>query len=203
MSSLTLRRGRSANHQMLAIVATTPRAAAGLAIFPERSDMVTTLPGPSGGRATIGTQWTRRRSHLFLPNLFVSSYTFLGLPLWAARKMGACQGGTFEPAALSVCAVEPTVPRSPSSSALPTAPAPPIVSPALHTQRRRDSRRTASRATPGIPLSKIPSRGRPHSVACRGATHHSTPRECRPPARARSLRPSRLSAARSHNLQLV
>ena len=39
LSSLTLRRGRRANHQMLAIVASTPRAAAGLAILRERSDM--------------------------------------------------------------------------------------------------------------------------------------------------------------------
>jgi len=36
---LALRRGRRANHQMLAIVATTPNAAAGLAILCERSGM--------------------------------------------------------------------------------------------------------------------------------------------------------------------
>ena len=44
LSSFTLRRGRRANHQTLAIVATRPRAAAGLAILRERSDMPLTLP---------------------------------------------------------------------------------------------------------------------------------------------------------------
>ncbi len=38
-SGLILRRGRRANHQMLAMVARTPRAAAGLAILRERSDI--------------------------------------------------------------------------------------------------------------------------------------------------------------------
>ena len=57
-SALCLRRGRRANHQMLAMVASTPRAAAGLAILRERSDMPPTLPGeravpdPSGGGRT-------------------------------------------------------------------------------------------------------------------------------------------------------
>ena len=35
---------------MLAMVASTPKAAAGLAILRERSDMRVTLPGPSGPR---------------------------------------------------------------------------------------------------------------------------------------------------------
>ncbi len=47
LSSLTLRRGRSANHQMLTMVTTTPKAAAGLAIF--RFGTETTLPGPVTG----------------------------------------------------------------------------------------------------------------------------------------------------------
>ena len=38
-SSLCLRLGLKANHQMLAMVASTPRAAAGFAILRERSDM--------------------------------------------------------------------------------------------------------------------------------------------------------------------
>lgn len=42
---MTLRLGRRANHQTLAMVARTPNAAAGLAILRERSDMVPTLPG--------------------------------------------------------------------------------------------------------------------------------------------------------------
>jgi len=37
-------RGLRANHQMEAMVASTPAAAAGLAIFRERSDMGVTIP---------------------------------------------------------------------------------------------------------------------------------------------------------------
>ena len=54
-SSLTLRRGRRANHQMLAMVASTPKAAAGLAILRERSDMGPTLPGGLGRRPRTAT----------------------------------------------------------------------------------------------------------------------------------------------------
>ena len=43
------RRGLRANHQILAIVTSTPRPAAGLAILRERSDMASTLPGPARG----------------------------------------------------------------------------------------------------------------------------------------------------------
>ena len=39
LSSLCLRLGLRANHQMLAMVASTPKAAAGFAILRERSDM--------------------------------------------------------------------------------------------------------------------------------------------------------------------
>jgi len=47
------RRGLRANHQMLAIVTSTPRPAAGLAILRERSDMAPTLPGPARGRDPV------------------------------------------------------------------------------------------------------------------------------------------------------
>ena len=47
-SDLFLRRGRKANHQMLAMVASTPNAAAGFTILRERSDMPSTLPVPTG-----------------------------------------------------------------------------------------------------------------------------------------------------------
>ncbi len=39
LSSLCLRLGLRANHQMLAMVASTPKAAAGFTILRERSDM--------------------------------------------------------------------------------------------------------------------------------------------------------------------
>ena len=53
LSGLCLRLGRRANHQMLAMVASTPRAAAGFAILRERSDIPVTLPGPAGEPSAV------------------------------------------------------------------------------------------------------------------------------------------------------
>ncbi len=85
LSSFTLRRGRRANHQMLAMVASTPKAAAGLTILRDRSDMTLTLPGPP-------------HSHPFLPIFFRFSYPLLGISLGAARNMGTCTGAPSKPA---------------------------------------------------------------------------------------------------------
>ena len=94
-SSLTLRRGRSANHQMLAMVAMTPKAAAGLAILRERSDMGPTLPGPTAGRARRRSAGPCPRSHVLLPIFFAFSYPLLGFPLRTTRTMGDMPGSTF------------------------------------------------------------------------------------------------------------
>ena len=51
LSSLILRLGRKANHQMLTMVASKPKAAAGLASFLERSDTGPTLAATSGASA--------------------------------------------------------------------------------------------------------------------------------------------------------
>ncbi len=59
-SPLCLRRGRRANHQMLAMVARTPNAAAGLAILRERSDMGLTLPADGGLGTTGAARWAGR-----------------------------------------------------------------------------------------------------------------------------------------------
>lgn len=81
---------------MLAMVATTPKAAAGLAILRERSDMGSTLPGVPEDRAVgRASEGTPRRSHVLLPIFSTFSYLFLGLPLRATRTMGDMQGSTF------------------------------------------------------------------------------------------------------------
>ena len=77
---------------MLAIVARTPKAAAGLATLRERSDMELTLPGGSLDRA-VG--WARRCSHILLLIFFAFSYLILEFPLWATRNMGDMQRSTF------------------------------------------------------------------------------------------------------------
>ena len=92
MPSLTLRRGRRANHQTLAMVASTPKAAAGLAILRERSDMGPTLPGVPEYRAVEAGALV---SHVLLPIFFAFSYPLLGFPLRATSNMGDMQGSTF------------------------------------------------------------------------------------------------------------
>jgi hypothetical protein len=77
---------------MLAIVARTPKAAAGLATLRERSDMELTLPGGPDDRA-VGR--ARRCSHVLLLIFFAFSYPILGFPLWATRNMGDMQRSTF------------------------------------------------------------------------------------------------------------
>jgi hypothetical protein len=92
LSSFTLRRGRRANHQMLAMVARTPKAAAGLATLRERSDMALTLPGGPDDRAV---RRARRCSHVLLLIFFAFSYPILGFLLRANYNMGDMQRSTF------------------------------------------------------------------------------------------------------------
>jgi hypothetical protein len=74
------------------MVASTPNAAAGLAILRERSDIGPTLPGVPDDRA-VGR--ARRVSHVLLPNFFAFSYPFLGFLLPTTRNMGDMQGNPF------------------------------------------------------------------------------------------------------------
>jgi hypothetical protein len=74
LSSLTLCRGRSANHQMLTMVATTPNTAAGFAILRERSDMGLTIPASTEVRdlshpATWCHRGLRHSSRTPMPSL--------------------------------------------------------------------------------------------------------------------------------------
>jgi hypothetical protein len=63
-STWCFRLGLKANHQMLAMVASTPSAAAGLAILRERSDIPLTLPRLTGGANQIQTGCSfPRRDH--------------------------------------------------------------------------------------------------------------------------------------------
>ena len=113
LSSLTLRHGRSANHQTLAMVARTPKAAAGLAILRERSDMERTLPGVPVVRTVdfrtvakisarlrkghrYSARWNERvGTHVVLLNFFAFSYLVLAFFLRATRTMGDMQRTTF------------------------------------------------------------------------------------------------------------
>src|SRR5665213_966221 len=108
LSSLTLRRGRRANHQMLAIVARTPRAAAGLAILRERSDMQVTLPGPPDNGAI-------RRCGGILTFFFRSSSRSptpsLSSPYGRPAAWGTCQEAHSAPVAPSASVAAPTAPR--------------------------------------------------------------------------------------------
>ena len=82
---------------MLAIVASTPKAAAGLAILRERSDMGVTLPGRPAWRSPrwAGAEVTAHRSHVLLPIFFGFSYPLLGFPLEPSRSMEDMQRSTF------------------------------------------------------------------------------------------------------------
>jgi hypothetical protein len=98
LSSLTLRRGRRANHQMLAMVATTPSAAAGFAILRERSDMGLTIPASTEARDLSGpADWCRTVSDVLHSEVegrsrIGLSYNNSGHPLPVASPTQAHRG---------------------------------------------------------------------------------------------------------------